>query len=603
MVSGQRRPTMRDVAAEAGVSFKTVSRVVNHEGGVSDDLVRRVQLAVDSLGYRPDHRARLLRRTSSEAATIGFVLVDVGNVFFSNILRGIEEVASTRGCLVLAGSTEGSPERERQLVDAFVERRVAGLIVVSSGAAAMALRSEMRRGTPVVFLDLEPDSPDPADPPDSADSAGSHTTPDFGDIDLVRSDHRAGAINATRHLLAHGHRDVAYFGDDSSIFSARLRLEGYQEAMAEAGLTVEPDRIVTGSYALAWADRIVDYFSHRPHPTAIFTAQNLVTLGAVRALHQLGLRDTIAHVGFDDIDLADAVSPDVSVVPQHPRRLGQQAAELLFARLDGDDGPAVQQIVESPVIERGSGEIRPTGTPGQADHRREQPTTDLPDQPVGTNLTAADHTIATAAELRALYREPSKRVKTKKGTTIAGAAADFVARSPFFCLATADADGRCDVSPRGGPAGLLKVLDDGRAVAFPDLSGNNLVDSLTNIVGNPRAGVLVLVPGSDETLRIDGPATITTDPAILGLWSDQLRTPKVAVVVEIEATFLHCAKAFRRSSLWDSTTWPEVEATEAPRMFNAVAGTTMDPAEMRDYLEADYAESLENERPTNSEQP
>ena len=332
----QRRPTMRDVAAEAGVSFKTVSRVINREGGVSDVLVERVEVAVDRLGYRPDHRARLLRKSGSEATTIGFVLVDVGNDFFSNILRGIEEVAVARNCLVLAGSTEGSAERERQLVDALLQRRVAGLIVVSSGGAAAELQAEIRRGTRIVFLDLEPD---------------------FDGIDLVRSDHEAGAINATNHLLAHGHTDISYFGDDPTIFSARLRLDGFRQAMSKVGLDVPDDRIVAGSYGYDWAGRIKSYFDSHRHPTAIFTAQNFVTLGAVRALHQLGLRDSIAHVGFDDVALADAVTPGVSVIPQNPRQLGQQAAELLFSRLDGDDGPPVHKIVESQVIRRGSGEI------------------------------------------------------------------------------------------------------------------------------------------------------------------------------------------------------------------------------------------------------
>lgn len=208
------------------------------------------------------------------------------------------------------------------------------------------------------------------------------------------------------------------------------------------------------------------------------------------------------------------------------------------------------------------------------------------------------HAVSDMNGLRALYREPSDRVRRKKGTRITGAAADFVARSPFLCLATSSADGRCDVSPRGGPPGQVKILGDGDAVAFPDLSGNNLIDSLANIVDNPNAGLLIMAPGSDETLRIDGTATLTTDPEILDLWSDELRRPKLAVVVEVEAVFLHCAKAFRRSALWDPRTWTDVDPTEAPRVFNAVTtGETMEPATMREFLEADYEATLSNERP------
>ncbi len=213
-----------------------------------------------------------------------------------------------------------------------------------------------------------------------------------------------------------------------------------------------------------------------------------------------------------------------------------------------------------------------------------------------SDVISETHLISSNEQLRQLYREPSQRVAEKKGSLVVGAAADFVAASPFFCLATANADGACDVSPRGGSPGHLKVLDDGAAVAFPDLSGNNLIDSLSNIVANRQAGLLVMVPGYDETLRIDGRASITTDPEILSLWSDELRTPKAAVVIEVASAFLHCAKAFRRGSLWQPESWPEMADTAGPEMFNATAGTDMDPTEMRVLLEADYESSLAAER-------
>ncbi len=209
----------------------------------------------------------------------------------------------------------------------------------------------------------------------------------------------------------------------------------------------------------------------------------------------------------------------------------------------------------------------------------------------------ADHDVRSMDQLRALYREPSERVANKKGKTIVGAAAEFVAASRFFCLSTAGPDGTCDVSPRGGPAGQLKVLDGGTKVAFPDLSGNNLIDSLTNIVANPQAGLLVMIPGSDETLRIDGAARITTDPDFLALWDNELRRPKVAVVIEVEAAFLHCAKAFRRGAVWQPNEWTAVDDTVGPKVFNDTAGSDTDPAEMRQFLEADYEQSLESEKP------
>jgi LacI family transcriptional regulator len=334
-----RRPTMRDVADRTGVSFKTVSRVVNEEGGVSPDLVERVAAAVQALGYRPDGRARHLRQGGLTTGAIGFILVDVANPFFSSILRGIEEVARTNDTLVLAGSTDGLVEREEQLVEAFISRRVDGLIVVPSGSGVGALKTEIDRGTPVVFLDLEP-----------SDSS----------VDLVRSDHRGGAVLATQHLLAHGHRDIAFVGDDPTIFSAGCRLDGFVEAATAAGITVPTHRIITGRHSSeTWRTIVADHLRAPKPPTAIFTAQNFITVGATHALHDLGLQWEIAQIGFDDVEMGDVVQPGISVVPQQPRVLGRRAAEQLFRRIHGDRTDPIHDIVESPVIPRGSGEIRP----------------------------------------------------------------------------------------------------------------------------------------------------------------------------------------------------------------------------------------------------
>jgi len=339
VVTPSRRPTMRDVARRAGVSFKTVSRVVNDETGVSSELVGRVEKAVTQLGYRPDDRARRLRQRGSHTGTIGFVLVDVANPFFSSILRGIEEVARHRGSLVLAGSSDGLVEREHQLVGAFIARRVDGLVVVSVDPTASVLRQEIERGTPVVFLDLE--------------TRGVRA-------DLVRSDHRGGARAATAHLLAAGHRDIAFFGDDPAIFSAKERRAGFRQAMRAAGIDVPVHRIVTGAHPPdAWRGIMTDYLRRPDPPTAIFTAQNFVTLGAARALHELSLQHRIAQIGFDDVELADLVEPGISVVPQQPFVLGGRAAELLFERIGGADHPAVREIVRCNVVARGSGELPP----------------------------------------------------------------------------------------------------------------------------------------------------------------------------------------------------------------------------------------------------
>ena len=131
-------------------------------------------------------------------------------------------------------------------------------------------------------------------------------------------------------------------------------------------------------------------------------------------------------------------------------------------------------------------------------------------------------------------------------------ARSYIARSPFVCLGTQNADGKADVSPRGDPAGFVEVLD-ARTLAIPDRPGNNRLDTLDNIVSNPSIALLFIVPGFDDTMRINGQAHITTDPAVLDRMRVQDRVPKVAIIVRVETVFIHCAKAFRRSKLWDPT--------------------------------------------------
>jgi PPOX class probable FMN-dependent enzyme len=199
-------------------------------------------------------------------------------------------------------------------------------------------------------------------------------------------------------------------------------------------------------------------------------------------------------------------------------------------------------------------------------------------------------------QLRALYREPSAVVTSKKVTRIDDLARRFIGGSPFCLLATSDAHGNSDVSPRGGPPGFVRTLDDRRMV-IPDLSGNNLLDSLTNIVANPHAGLLFLIPGRDETLRVEGRAVLTTDPAILALWDGELRRPKLAIGIEVNTQYMHCAKSFRRGGVWDVASWAELPYV--PDMCELIVeqrGLDMAPADVRSALEANYERDLTEEK-------
>jgi len=212
-------------------------------------------------------------------------------------------------------------------------------------------------------------------------------------------------------------------------------------------------------------------------------------------------------------------------------------------------------------------------------------------------MPAFSHVLTSEDELRALYRQPSKLVQAKKVPRIDEVTRGFVAASPFCLLATAGADGRCDVSPKGGPPGFVKVVGEDRVV-LPDLNGNNLIDSLCNIVTNGHAGLLLLVPGHDETLRIDGAASVTTDPEVLDLWDDELRRPKVAIGIEVHAAFIHCAKAFRRGHVWDPASWPaEGGAPDGCDLIVSHLQLSQTPAELREGFEEGCRRSLAEDLP------
>ena len=213
--------------------------------------------------------------------------------------------------------------------------------------------------------------------------------------------------------------------------------------------------------------------------------------------------------------------------------------------------------------------------------------------------SAFDDVLRTTEDLRTLYRSPSATVEAKKVGRIDEGARRFIEGSPFCLLATADGDGRCDVSPRGGPPGFVKVLDKNR-LAIPDLSGNNLLDSLTNLLANPHAGLLFVLPGRDETLRVEGDAFLTTDPAILALWDDDLRRPKVAVGVAVRTAYVHCAKSFRRGRVWDAASWDEIAAPDVCELIVGHVGLDVTPGDVRTLLEDSYRKDLEAER---AEQP
>ena len=337
--SGRQRSTMRDVASLAGVSVKTVSRVINAEPGVSEELLARVRRAAEQLDYRPDFSASNLRRADRRTSTMGLMVEDVANEFSSAVHAGVEDAARERGIAVLTASIAGDASRERDAVRALASRRVDGLIVVPSGAADSSVWSEGDVGIPIVFVDRAPRGVA---------------------ADCVLTNNNDGTRAGMAHLLDRGHRRIAFLGGVARLDTAQERYEGFADALAAAGIPVRPDWVVRDLRNPDDASAAVrTILASDDRPTAIFAAQNLLSMGAFRALREAGVNRSIALVGFDDFALADMLDPAVTVVAQDPRTIGRRAAELLFERMaDGSDSPR-RLVVPSRLIVRESSLIPP----------------------------------------------------------------------------------------------------------------------------------------------------------------------------------------------------------------------------------------------------
>jgi LacI family transcriptional regulator len=330
---------MRDVAMLAGVSLKTVSRVVNGAPTVDADLAARVRRAVTQLNYRHNMTASNLRRGDRRSFMVGLMLEDVSNPYSSGIYRAVENVARERGVGLLAGSLDEDPDRERELAARLVARRVDGLIVVPAGRDHSYLRDEQEIGTAFVFVDRPP-AMLPAD--------------------SVLADNKEGAMAAVRHLIGHGHRRIAFLGDLTSIATCQDRYAGYRLALREAGLAGDPRFVRRDLRTAAAAEAAATELLTGPEPpSALFSAQNLITLGTVRALRACGAQHRVAMVGFDDVPLADLLDPPVTVVAQDVLAIGTLAAQILFRRIDGDTSEVQAHVVPTRLIKRGSGEIPP----------------------------------------------------------------------------------------------------------------------------------------------------------------------------------------------------------------------------------------------------
>ena len=327
-----RRPTMLDVARHAGVSLKTVSRVVNNEPAVAQERIDRVLAAIAELGFRRNDIARNLR-SGRVSATIGLLIEEMANPFYSTIAGVAAEIAAAHETLLVTTSSEEDPDRERALLLDLAQRRVDGLLVVPAGRDHSFLRREVEMGMPVVFLDR---------PPERLVA------------DTVLLDNQGGSRAGMRQLLSAGHRRVGILLDSLKVYTMRERLAGAAAELAAAGLRYDDALVRDGVKRPEDAARVIgEMLGLADPPTAFFCANNRITVGALQELYRRG--DEAPLLGFDDFELSHLMPRPLTLIAYDQRELARVAVDRLFARIDGDQSWPATTILPTHLIQRGIG--------------------------------------------------------------------------------------------------------------------------------------------------------------------------------------------------------------------------------------------------------
>jgi LacI family transcriptional regulator len=311
--------TIADVAREAGVSLMTVSRVVNNKEGVGAETRSSIEEIIKKLGYRPSSVARSL--ATQLTGTLGLVVPDNSNPFFSGVARGVEKVAFAEGYSVLLCNTEENPQREFDVLELLLDKWVDGLVLCSSRLDQPRLQTMLSQYPAAVLINCRLDNP-----------------PETLSIGMVSIDDRSGGQIATHHLIERGHRSIGFLSGPVISQSGQGRAEGYRAALAEAGIPYSSDLVLSCFPTVEGGQQAtVQLLTDHPEVTALFCYNDLVAVGALQACKQIQ-RDVpkdLAIIGFDDILLAPLVTPSLTTIRIDQKELGESAARLLINRLNG----------------------------------------------------------------------------------------------------------------------------------------------------------------------------------------------------------------------------------------------------------------------------
>jgi LacI family transcriptional regulator len=325
---------MRDVAERAGVSVTTVSHVINETRPVSDELRQRVLAAIDELGYQPNVLARSLRR--GETHTIGMIVPDSANPFFAELARGIEDTSFEHGYNLILCNSDGDLDKELIYADVLTEKQVDGILFVAAGVSTDHIRALQERRIPVVIVDRE--------------------IPDVS-VDQVLTDNARGGWLATRHLLELGHRCIGCITGPSDVTPSAERVTGYRQALSEGGIPLDEVLIVKGDFQYGSGYRAARQILARDDPpTAIFTCNDLMAVGAISAAVEMGRQVPVnlSVVGFDDVRLASFANPPLTTIVQPKYEMGVLATTMLLERMRNHDIPPRRRLLDTSLLIRQS---------------------------------------------------------------------------------------------------------------------------------------------------------------------------------------------------------------------------------------------------------
>jgi len=328
--------SMEEVAKRAGVSIATVSRVLNNNGKVNDATRARILKAIRDLKYQPSRVAKRLRSKSVSSNLLGVLIPDIQNPFYVEVLEGIEEVAYNNNYALIMCNFGQDEKKEKLYLEILQSEAIDGLIAAPASEEDLQLKKMVQEGLPVVCVDRGLSGID---------------------VDVVLIDNETGAYNAVDYLAKSGYKRIAHITGLLSIPSSRLREKGYRQALEDNGLPVLDELIRHGDSKLpSGIDLCRELLDLPDPPDAIFTGNNLITLGALEVIHSRNLRipDDVAIVGFDDMFWASSLNPPLSAVRQPAREIGRRAGELLIQRISDPERSSIQMILNTELMKRSS---------------------------------------------------------------------------------------------------------------------------------------------------------------------------------------------------------------------------------------------------------